>query len=55
MEEMIKRALLGFDWGNYGLDDVDELATSEGLDVDVFDELAGALTEAVQGYMNGKG
>jgi hypothetical protein len=39
MEEKIKAAILSFNWGGYGMDDVEELASND-PDVGVFDDLA---------------
>ena len=44
VERAIKDALLDFNWGGYGMDDVDELASND-PDVGVFDELAAFIAD----------
>jgi hypothetical protein len=46
VEEKIKAALLAFNWGGYGMDDIAELA-DEDPDIGVFDDLAAILARAV--------
>lgn len=48
MEEKIKAALLEFNWGGYGMDDIGELA-DESPDVGIFDALAAEIAKAVAG------
>lgn len=47
MEEMIKRALLDFNWWDYSLDNIGELAESD-PDVGVFDDLAAHISEELR-------
>lgn len=46
MEDAILKAVLSFGWGNYGFDELEELATDD-PDVGIFGNLAGHVYDAV--------
>ncbi len=46
MDEVIKAALLSFNWGNYHMDDIEELAEND-PNVGVFDDLAAHIAAVV--------
>lgn len=48
MEDLILELVLSFNWGGYGFDELDELASNDPK-VGIFDDLAAHIAAAVKG------